>query len=222
MKEVDCMSNLGQETLTESQQRILSFINMYVTQHDMPPTIREIQKGAAISSTSMVSYHLKALEKANLLNRRERSSRGVVVKDPTRVTLRDMVNIPIVGRIVASAPAPTPDADALRDSDNTVQIARSLVGNADGLYALEVKGNSMIDALINDGDIVVMKRVTDVKNGDLAAVFLTDRNESTLKRVFHEGKRLRLKPENPTMKPFYVDARVAQIQGKVMCVIRKT
>jgi repressor LexA len=221
-KDVDCMSNLGQETLTESQQRILSFINTYVTQHDMPPTIREIQKGAAISSTSMVSYHLKALEKANLLNRRERSSRGVVVKDPTRVTLRDMVNIPIVGRIVASAPAPTPDADALRDSENTVQIARSLVGNADGLYALEVKGNSMIDALINDGDIVVMKRVTDVKNGDLAAVFLTDRNESTLKRVFHEGKRLKLKPENPTMKPFYVDARVAQIQGKVMCVIRKT
>ncbi len=216
------MSNLGQEALTESQQRILSFINTYVTQHDMPPTIREIQKGAGISSTSMVSYHLKALEKANLLNRRERSSRGVVVKDPTRVTLRDMVNIPIVGRIVASAPAPTPDADALRDSDNTVQIARSMVGNTDGLYALEVKGNSMIDALINDGDIVVMKRVTEVKNGDLAAVFLTDRNESTLKRVFHEGKRLKLKPENPTMKPFYVDARVAQIQGKVMCVIRKT
>lgn len=210
------------ESLTESQQRILSFINTYVEANDVPPTIREIQKGAGISSTSMVSYHLKALERANLLNRRERSSRGVVVKDPSRVTLRDMVNIPIVGRIVASEPAPMPDADALRDCENTVQIARSMVGNADGLYALEVKGNSMIDALINDGDIVVMKRVAEVKNGDLAAVFLTDRNESTLKRVFHEGKRLKLKPENPTMKPFYVDARVAQIQGKVMCVIRKT
>jgi repressor LexA len=216
------MSNTGSDSLTESQQRILSFINTYVEAHDMPPTIREIQRGAAISSTSMVSYHLKALERANLLNRRERSSRGVVVKDPTRVTFRDMVNIPIVGRIVASEPAPTPDADALRDSENTVQIARSMVGNTDGLYALEVKGNSMIDALINDGDIVVMKRVTEVKNGDLAAVFLTDRNESTLKRVFHEGKRLKLKPENPTMKPFYVDAKIAQIQGKVMCVIRKT
>ncbi len=216
------MATVSGESLTESQQRILSFINTYVEANDVPPTIREIQKGAGISSTSMVSYHLKALERANLLNRRERSSRGVVVKDPSRVTLRDMVNIPIVGRIVASEPAPMPDADALRDCENTVQIARSMVGNADGLYALEVKGNSMIDALINDGDIVVMKRVAEVKNGDLAAVFLTDRNESTLKRVFHEGKRLKLKPENPTMKPFYVDARVAQIQGKVMCVIRKT
>lgn len=216
------MATVSGDGLTESQQRILSFINTYVEANDVPPTIREIQKGAGISSTSMVSYHLKALERANLLNRRERSSRGVVVKDPSRVTLRDMVNIPIVGRIVASEPAPMPDADALRDCENTVQIARSMVGNADGLYALEVKGNSMIDALINDGDIVVMKRVAEVKNGDLAAVFLTDRNESTLKRVFHEGKRLKLKPENPTMKPFYVDARVAQIQGKVMCVIRKT
>jgi repressor LexA len=212
----------GTESLTEPQQRILNFINTYVEAHDVPPTIREIQKGATISSTSMVSYHLKALERANLLNRRERSSRGVVVKDPTRVTLRDMISIPIMGRIVASEPVPTPDADALRDSENTVSLARSLVGNADGLYALEVKGNSMIDALINDGDIVVMKRVTEVKNGDLAAVFLVDRNESTLKRVFHEGKRLKLKPENPTMKPFYVDARQAQIQGRVMCVIRKT
>ena len=216
------MSSATNESLTEPQQRILSFINIYVEQNDVPPTIREIQKGAGISSTSMVSYHLKSLERANLLNRRERSSRGVVVKDPNRVTLRDMINIPIVGRIVASEPAPMPDADALRDCENTVQIARSMVGNADGLYALEVKGNSMIDALINDGDIVVMKRVTEVKNGDLAAVFLTDRNESTLKRVFHEGKRLKLKPENPTMKPFYVDARIAQIQGRVMCVIRKT
>lgn len=216
------MANATNESLTEPQQRILNFINAYVEENDVPPTIREIQRGAAISSTSMVSYHLKALERANLLNRRERSSRGVVVKDPTRVNLRDVLNIPIVGRIVASEPAPVPDADTLRDSENTVQIARSMVGSDEGLYALEVKGNSMIDALINDGDIVVMKRVTEVKNGDLAAVFLTDRNESTLKRVFHEGKRLKLKPENPMMKPFYVDARYAQIQGKVMCVIRKT
>jgi repressor LexA len=211
----------GTEALTEPQQRILNFINTYVEANDVPPTIREIQKGAIISSTSMVSYHLKALERANLLNRRERSSRGVVVRDPTRVPMRDIMNIPIVGRIVASEPVPTPDPDALLDAENTVQIARSMVGNAEGLYALEVKGNSMIDALINDGDIVVMKRVTEVKNGDLAAVFLLDRNESTLKRVFHEGKRLKLKPENPTMKPFYVDARQAQIQGRVMCVIRK-
>ena len=208
-------------TLPESQRRILDFITHYVEQNDVPPTIREIQKGASISSTSMVSYHLKALERAQMLGRYERRSRGVVITHAGRVNPREMVNVPIVGRIMASLPTPTPDADALADAGNSVQIARSMVGTAEDLYALEVQGNSMIDALINEGDIVVMSKGAEVRNGDLAAVFLTDRNESTLKRVFFEGKRLKLKPENPTMKPFYVDARNAQIQGKVLCVIRR-
>jgi repressor LexA len=208
--------------LTEPQQKILSFITNYVEQNNVPPTIREIQFGTGISSTSMVSYHLKALERAQLLNRYERRSRGLVINEPTRVHVQDIAAVPIVGIIGASAPVPTPDADVLAAAENSVQIARSMVGNTEGLYALEVKGNSMIDALINDGDIVIMRRDQEVRNGDLAAVFLTDRNESTLKRVFREGKRLKLKPENPTMKPFYVDARAAQIQGRVVCVIRKT
>jgi len=148
----------------------------------------------------------------------------VVPARAAHAQLRDVVSVPIVGRIVASEPAPTPDPDALADAENTIQIARSIVGNGDGLYALEVKGDSMIDALINDGDIVIMRRTSEVNNGDLAAIFLTDRNESTLKRVYREkgGLRLKLKPENPNMKPFYVDARHAQIQGKVVCVIRRT
>ena len=216
------MTSAAIDHLPEPQQRILAYINQYMDEHGVPPTIREIQKGTNTSSTSMVSYHLKGLERAQLINRTERRSRGVLPQDAHRVNLRDMINVPIVGRIVASEPAPMPDADALRDAENTVQIARSMVGSEEGLYALEVKGNSMIDALINDGDIVVMRRTEEVKNGDLAAVFLTDKNESTLKRVFREGKKLKLKPENPTMKPFYVDARNAMIQGKVMCVIRKT
>ena len=213
--------------LTESQQKILEFITGYVEKHEVPPTIREIQKGAGISSTSMVSYHLKALERAQLLNRYERQSRGVVINNPKRIISSNMVSIPLMGRIVASEPAPMPDADALRDAENVVQIARDMVGNAKDLYALEVKGNSMIDALINDGDIVVMSKSAEVHNGDLAAVYLTvdslkDPSSVTLKRVYFEGKRLKLKPENPTMKPFYVEARHAQIQGKVVCVIRRT
>jgi repressor LexA len=218
------MSNQATDNLPEPQQRILAYINQYMEENGVPPTIREIQHGTGTSSTSMVSYHLKGLESKQLINRYERRSRGVLPHAVNRASLRDIVSVPIVGRIVASEPAPTPDSDALRDAENTVQIAKSLVGNGEGLYALEVKGNSMIDALINDGDIVVMRRTEEVKNGDLAAVFLTDRNESTLKRVYREkdGRRLKLKPENPTMKPFYVDARNAMIQGKVMCVIRKT
>jgi repressor LexA len=216
------MSNPAIDSLPEPQQRILAFINHYMEENGVPPTIREIQSGTGTSSTSMVSYHLKGLESKHLINRTERRSRGVLPNDMPRLTMRDVVSIPLVGQIVASEPAPTPDADALRDSEDTIQIARSLVGNEEGLYALKVKGNSMIDALISDGDIVVMRRTEEWQNGDLAAVFLTDRNESTLKRVYREGKRLKLKPENPTMKPFYVDARNATVLGKVMCVIRQT
>lgn len=220
------MSNQAIESLPEPQQRILAYINQYMEEHGVPPTIREIQHGTGTSSTSMVSYHLKGLESKQLINRYERRSRGVLPQSVSKAAaaLRDVVSVPIVGRIVASEPAPIPEADALRDAENTVQIAKSMVGKEDGLYALEVKGNSMIDALINDGDIVVMRRTEEVRNGDLAAVFLMDRNESTLKRVYRDkdGRRLKLKPENPTMKPFYVDARNAMIQGRVMCVIRKT
>ncbi len=217
------MEKMAIDQLSEPQQKILSFINVYMEENDIPPTIREIQHGTGISSTSMVSYHLKALERAQLLNRRERRSRGLVMNEPRRVNPRDMVAIPLVGVITCGAePVPTPDADTLAETENVVHLARSMVGNTDGLYALEAKGDSMIDALINDGDIVIMRRETDVKNGDLAAVFLLDRNESTLKRVYKEGRRLKLKPENPTLKPFYVDARHAQIQGRVVCVIRRT
>ena len=208
--------------MSEPQQKILAFITTYVEHNNVPPTIREIQYGTGISSTSMVSYHLKALERGQFLNRYERRSRGLVINEPNRVHPNDIAAVPLMGVIGASSPLPTPDADALASAENSVQIARSLVGNAEGLFALEVKGNSMIDALINDGDIVIMRRDQEVRNGDLAAVFLTDRNESTLKRIYREGRRLKLKPENPTMQPFYVDARNAQIQGRVICVIRRT
>lgn len=216
------MARTAHGNQNEGRQRVLDYITSYINENSVPPTIREIQAGAKISSTSMVSYYLKDLEKANLLDRYKRRSRGVVINDPHRVMARDMVSIPLVGVITCgSGPVPTPDADALSSADDRVQIARSLVRDGDDLFALVASGDSMIDALINDGDIVIMKRESDVKNGELAAVFLTDKNESTLKRVFKEGKRLRLKPENPTLKPFYVDARQAQIQGRVVCVIRR-
>lgn len=216
------MARTAHGNQNEGRQRVLDYITSYINENSVPPTIREIQAGAKISSTSMVSYYLKDLEKANLLDRYKRRSRGVVINDPHRVMARDMVSIPLVGVITCgSGPVPTPDADALSSADDRVQIARSLVRDGDDLFALVASGDSMIDALINDGDIVIMKRESDVKNGELAAVFLTDKNESTLKRVFKEGKRLRLKPENPTLKPFYVDARHAQIQGRVVCVIRR-
>jgi repressor LexA len=91
----------------------------------------------------------------------------------------------------------------------------------DGLYGLRVRGDSMRDALVNDGDIVVMKKAETAQNGEMCAVWLKDKNETTLKRVYKEKSRIRLQPMNPTMKPFYADARNVQIQGKVVLVIRQ-
>ena len=207
--------------LSPRQQEILKFIGRFTGEHGYPPTIREIGEAVGISSTSVVNYNLNKLEKEHHIMRDLKVSRGVRLSETARrPAVSEVLNIPLAGFIFASQPVLVGDT-AQTSADEFLELTRGMVPEGNDLYALRVKGDSMIDAMVSDGDIVVMKRVTEVKNGDLAAVFLTDRNESTLKRVFHEGKRLKLKPENPTMKPFYVDARFAQIQGKVMCVIRK-
>ncbi len=129
------------------------------------------------------------------------------------------------GRIVASAPAPVPGSDfSYYDTEASVEIARSLlpVKDTSELYALEVQGDSMIDAMINDGDIVVMKKANEAKNGEMVAVWLNDKEETTLKYFYTEGKKVRLQPANPTMKPIIVDdPKTIEVQGKVVMVIRK-
>jgi repressor LexA len=95
------------------------------------------------------------------------------------------------------------------------------VPQEEGIYALKVQGTSMIDALITDGDVVVMRHTNTANNGDMIAAWLTDREETTLKRFFQEGDRVRLQPENQTMDPIYVDADKVQVQGRVVTVIRQ-
>ena len=139
--------------------------------------------------------------------------------------LAGMVSIPIAGRIVASEPIPMPVSDLnYYDAESSVDIARSLLPAKDvnDLFALEVSGDSMIDAMINDGDIVVMKKAASANNGEMVAVWLDDNNETTLKYFYKEKDRYRLQPANPTMKPIYVDkSNPLEIKGKVVMVIRK-
>jgi repressor LexA len=133
-----------------------------------------------------------------------------------------MIKIPLVGRIFASEPVPLPDTDFRYMG--FVDIARSMLPGrekVDELFALEVRGDSMIDAMVNDGDYVIMRPAQDVRNGEMVAVWLDDRSETTLKYFYKEGKRIRLQPANPTMDPIYIDdiANV-RVQGKVVMVIR--
>jgi repressor LexA len=212
-------------TLSRRQEGILSFIRRFVNEHRFPPTIREIGEAVGISSTSVVNYNLNALEKKGMIERDRNVSRGLrVVEDGQQSTLLPSVlRIPLLGRIAAGEPMPVPDelTDFAIFGDDAVEVATGMLQDVEGIYALEVRGRSMIDALINDGDIVVMKHQNHADNGDMVAARLRDDNETTLKRFYLEGDRVRLQPANPDMQPIYAPAETVEVQGKVMMVIRK-
>lgn len=227
--------------LSERHNKIIELLEKY-QEHQKYPSIREICEETGISSTSVVNYYLDQLEQWGYIERDRRISRGVrlvktaegisqtdkLVDVAQRVSnaLDELFHIPLMGRIVASEPVPVPPSDFnYFDSESGIDIARSLLPSrekASELYALEVQGESMIDAMVNDGDIVIMKRAQEAHNGEMVAVWLRDRDETTLKYFYLENGRVRLQPANPTMKPIYIeDPSIVQIQGKVVMVIRK-
>ena len=212
------------EHLSERQQKILEFLNEYVEENGYPPSIREIGTATGTSSTSVVSYNLKRLEERGYLSRDRQVSRGLKLTSTARaeMTPEAVVRLPLLGRIVAGAPIPVPASDFPLMGDETIELTRDLLGDPVGLYALQVEGNSMIDALVHDGDIVIMRHQQRVENGEMVAVWLRDREEVTLKRFYQEeGGRVRLQPANPTMTPIYLDPRQVEVQGKVVMVIRQ-
>ena len=213
-------------TLSTRQEKMLRFIRRFVREHHFPPTIREIGEAVGISSTSVVNYNLNVLEKKDLIARDKNVSRGLRVVENGEVEESGpprIVRIPLVGRIAAGEPISIPEevSDFSMFGDETVDIAAGMLDETEGIYALQVRGQSMIDALINDGDIVVMKHQSHANNGEMVAARLREANETTLKRFYLEGDRVRLQPANPTMGPIYAPAGDVEVQGKVMMVIRQ-
>jgi len=206
--------------LTRRQQAILKFIEDFSDSHSYPPTIREIQEGLGISSTSVVDYNLKVLEQRDEIRRNRNISRGIELANRP-ASRSNVIHIPIVGQIAAGQPIPVPGDLGPQVFDESVDIGPEMLGtNRDGLFALRVKGHSMVDALINDGDVVILKEQQICENGETVAVWLVDEEETTLKRFYLEGDRVRLQPENLTMDPIYTDADNVEIQGKLVTVIR--
>ena len=212
--------------LGERHQRILDFLFEYQRENRYPPSIREIGNKTGITSTSVVNYYLDQLEKKGMIERDRKISRGVRLSGLNSSS--DTLRIPILGPIAAGLPLPEldPNVSYMTDSEaNAVDIARSLLPakeKGDNLFALEVKGNSMIDAMINDGDIVVIRPASDARNGEMVAVWLPRDNEATLKYFFKEKDRYRLQPANPTMKAIFVKkSEPLEIKGKVVMVIRR-
>jgi repressor LexA len=208
--------------LSERQKKILEFIREFIEENRFPPSIREIGETVGISSTSVVKYNLDALERKGFIQRDAEISRGMRLVEDLMDRAADVVRVPLLGRIAAGVPIPIPQSDfATFDPEESIELTRDIVKDERGLFALEVQGDSMIDALINDGDVVLMRHQERVENGELAAVWLPDQEETTLKRFYLEGKRVRLQPENPSMQPMFYPAESVQVMGKVVCVIRQ-
>ncbi len=213
--------------LSVRQIEILAYISDYVRDNGFPPTIREIGEATDINSTSVVSYNLDKLTQAGYIERSSQGSRGIrIIADVPDNTGKktaifnpegQTVQIPLVGQIVAGEPVP-----AFEARGDTIEVTSSLLGDAnpDEVFALTVKGDSMIDAMIADGDIVLLVRTDEARNGDLVSVWLEEKRETTLKRFYLEGSQIRLQPENPNIEPIFVDPQYCQILGKVISVIR--
>jgi repressor LexA len=213
--------------LSKRQRGILQYMEDYVEKHGFPPTIREIGTATGINSTSVVNYNLNKLVQAGYLERSGRVSRGIrmVGSIPSQDGKKKIkvaqaaVTVPLVGQIVAGEPVPAFETNG---TEEAIEVTPAMLGNMnpEDVYALRVRGNSMIDAMIADGDIVLLRKATSANNGDMVAVWLDERGETTLKRIYHEQDRIRLQPENPTMQPIYVHPANCHVQGKVVSVIR--
>ena len=204
------------KTLSDKQSRIIDFLHRFFHEQGYPPTIRDIQNGCQISSTSVVEYNLRILEREGHIRRIREISRGI------ELGARRVVRVPIIGHIAAGEPIPVPTSDSWNmDESESLELTEELTRGKEGVYALEVKGTSMIDALIGDGDLVLMQQVATAENGEMVAVWLKREREATLKRFYLESGRIRLQPANEEMAPIYADPENVAIQGKVIGVIRK-
>ena len=206
------------EGLSDKQQLILEFLETFISEHDYPPSIRDIQNGCNISSTSVVDYNLKRLEEKGLIRRDREVSRAIELLNGQGERRRRTVAVPLLGRIAAGIPIPThPDQAA---PEELIELTEEQAGGRGNLYALRVQGTSMIDALINDGDIVVLEPREVADPGEMVAAWIEDRGETTLKRYYPEGAKVRLQPMNSTMEPIYEDATNVHVQGRVVATIR--
>ncbi len=206
------------EGLSDKQQLILDFLETFIGEHDYPPSIRDIQNGCSISSTSVVDYNLKRLEEKGIIRRDREVSRAIELLNRQGERRRRTVAVPLLGRIAAGIPIPAhPDQTT---PEEIIELTEEQARGRTNLFALRVQGTSMIDALINDGDVIILEPREVADAGEVVAAWIEDRGETTLKRYFPEGAKVRLQPMNSTMDPIYEDADNVHVQGRVITTIR--
>jgi repressor LexA len=198
--------------LTGRQQEIWTFLTEYVDRHGYPPTVREIGEAVGLASPSTVHAHLANLERAGLLRRDPTKPRALELNRDTQPTAT-MPKLPLVGQIAAGGPLL-----AEQNIEDEIAVPETLRGD----FLLRVRGDSMIEAGILDGDIVVVRRTQDARNGEIVVALAGDdesADEATVKTFYREKGRIRLQPENAALEPIY--AEHVQILGTVTGVFRQ-
>jgi repressor LexA len=210
----------------EMSDRIYRVVKAYMEQYGYAPSIREIARQLDCNSTSYIKYYLDKLQEKGLIERGVRKSRSIRIKGTQAAPVRQArgTSIPLLGRIQAGAPIHVPDSDLARfDEESGIELAEWMLPKKhDGLFALEVQGDSMQDAMISDGDIVILQKVGQPSNGMLVAAWLKAESETTLKKYYLENGQVRLQPANPAYQPIHADPQNVEVQGQVILVIRKT
>ena len=203
---------------SETRTQILKFLQDFIEDRGYPPTVRDIQRGCGISSTSVVQHHLKVLQREGFIRRDPEISRGIWAVG----TKSGTVDVPVLGTIAAGVPIPVPTEETWETPVlDRIEVPRELTQGKERVYALRVKGYSMLEALVDDGDVIILEPVATVENGQMVAAWLKKESETTLKKFYLENGKVRLQPANNEMNPIYVDPRDVEIQGRVIGVIRK-
>jgi repressor LexA len=234
--------------LSERQRKILQFIVGFVSENEFPPTIREIGEQVGISSTSVVNYNLAKLEELGLISRRKEVSRGlslnwdrlqelspVLAMQATQSTppmpshkngsngsahsMPSMLRVPVLGAIAAGQPIMV-EARAPENTDDWVELPDGMIKARGPLFALRVKGDSMIDASVLNGDVVVLRQQETANDGDMVAAWIEGDEETTLKYLYREGRNVRLQPANPAYAPIIRPANKVRINGRVVYIMR--
>ena len=204
---------------SNTRQRILNFIRKFSDEREYAPTVRDIARGCNISTPSVVQYHLNMLEQQGHIRRDPKVFRSIQLVGRRREVIP---RVPLLGAIAAGKPIPVPTPDTWTTvPEETLQLTEEVTQGKKDVYALKVKGSSMVDAFVDDGDTVLIQQTSKVEDGEMAAVWLKLEQEVTLKKVYHEAGRIRLQPANKEMKPMYYQPDDVEIQGKVIGVLRK-
>lgn len=206
--------------LSSRQQRMLEFIRDFYQENGFPPTVRDIQRACDISSTSVVDYNLRILQREGHIRRLPDVARGIELLEEG-VRAGPTIQVPVMGYVAAGEPLPVPTQEGWTTEPlETLELPRDMVRRGRDVYALRVKGTSMVDALIDDGDVVLLEPVRQVSNGEMAVAWLRAEKEATLKRFYNEGSRVRLQPANSEMEPIYVRSEDVEVQGRVVGILR--